>query len=94
MNQLLTYELLGVLVVLLCLPSWLAAWRYASQGDKYAYKRLLIIIPVLLAVGASLLAAASALELRHLQTLLICAFMVLSAIGVLVSASLHRLDGP
>ncbi|KQZ40949.1 hypothetical protein [Duganella sp. Root1480D1] len=92
MDHLLGIELIGLLIGLSCLPSWLIAKWYAAHGARLALRRSLFINGVLALVGMSLLTGALALEMRQARPLLTYAFGLLGIVGLLVSAALHAFD--
>ena len=92
MDHLLAIELIGTLLGLSCLPSWLIARWYAAHGARLALRRSHFINGVLALIGLALLAGALALEMRHARPLLTYAFGLLGIVGLLVSAALHTFD--
>lgn len=92
MDHLLAIELLGLLIGLSCLPSWLIAKWYAAHGAPLAVRRSHFITSVLALIGMALLAGVLALEMRHAKPLLTYAFALLGVAGLLVSAALHTFD--
>jgi hypothetical protein len=92
MDHLFAFELIGLLIGLACLPSWLIAKWYAAHGAPLALGRSFIINCVLALIGFGLCAGAVALEMRHAKPLLTYAFGLLGLVGLLVSAALHAFD--
>lgn len=92
MDHLLAIELAGLLVVLSCMPTWLAGRWYAAHGAPPALKRSFVISLVLALVGIGLACAAAAMEMREPKPMLATAFGLLGLAGLLVSAALHAFD--
>ncbi|WP_154668101.1 hypothetical protein [Pseudoduganella violaceinigra] len=92
MGHLLAIELGGLLLLLACLPCWLAGKWYAAHGAPPALGRSFAINLVLLLVGTGLTVAAIALEMREFKPMLTWAFGLLGILGLLVSAALHAFD--